>query len=57
MGSITSAGYNHTTDQPIGLGFVKRGTSSEVGGPMEIEIDGTRYLAKIISFPGQELRT
>lgn len=50
VGSITSAGYNHTTDQPIGLGFVKRGTSSEVGGPVEIEINGTRYPAKITGY-------
>ena len=47
VGSITSAGYNHSTDQPIGLGFVKRGIISEVGVPIQIEINGTKYAAKI----------
>ena len=60
VGSITSAGYDHSADQPIGLGFVSRAqggrplTREEIDswGAMEIEINGDRHPAKIISYPG-----
>ena len=57
VGSITSAGYDHSAAQPIGLGFVNRAQpltreAIDSWGAMEIEINGNRYPAKITGYPG-----